>query len=56
MKENILCGLCKYHQPDNDGEWICINKISDYYTDFTSYDHSCSDFEDRNERFRENER
>lgn len=45
-----LCGTCCYHQPDEDGEWICENPCSDYYTDYTSYDHSCPDFEDRDER------
>ena len=50
MNDNILCGTCCYHQPDEDGEWICENPSSDYYTDYTSYDHSCPDYEDRNER------
>ena len=45
-----ICGTCCYHQPDEDGEWKCRCDRSDFYMDWTSYDFSCPDYEDRDER------
>ena len=42
------CGTCKYHYYDiEDKEWVCDNKNSDYYSDYTSYSDSCEEYEER---------
>ena len=48
MNEEKCCGTCKWHQHEDitDG-WVCVNADSDYYTDFTDYEHSCEEWEGR---------
>ena len=41
------CGTCKFHRTDDGGEWICVNDVSEYYTDYTEWGESCSDYEER---------
>lgn len=46
------CGNCKYHVPANpyyeeDGEFICDNQLSDYYSDFTEWGDVCTDYEEK---------
>ena len=40
------CGTCRFHRIDDDGEWICVNDISDNYTDYTDDGDSCVDYEE----------
>lgn len=44
---NECCGTCRFHRKDDDGEWICVNELSEYYTDYTSFEDSCVDYEER---------
>lgn len=41
------CGTCKYHCTDDNGEWICVNELSEYYTDYTEYGDWCESHEER---------
>ena len=41
------CGTCKFHRTDDSGEWICVNDVSEYYTDYTERRDYCSDYEER---------
>lgn len=36
-----MCGTCKYHRRDKDGDWICANKESEYYSDWTAWADGC---------------
>lgn len=40
------CGTCEYHRPDN-GDFLCLNKDSDYYADYTDYGHTCEEYEEK---------
>lgn len=58
---NECCGTCMWHLSQTKVigvltnkassnvvvEWFCNNKRSDYYTDFTDYDDTCDEWEDR---------
>lgn len=44
------CGTCRYHRKNEWEEWYCHNPESDYYTDYTAYDDSCYDWEERGEK------
>lgn len=42
------CGTCKYHEHDEEyNDWVCTNSESEYMADFTDYNHSCSEHEER---------
>lgn len=41
------CGTCRFHRTDDDGEWICVNEDSEYYTDYTKYGDWCEEHEER---------
>lgn len=47
------CGNCKYNQVDKDvveqRAFICTNELSNYYGDYTNYDHYCMDYERKND-------
>lgn len=45
--EEQCCGTCKWHQYASDDGWVCTNDESEYFTDFTDYDHTCPDWEER---------
>ena len=45
MKE--ICGMCKYHRQDENGEWICTCVDSDLCGVETEYDYCCAEYEDR---------
>ena len=50
MTEKI-CGTCGWHSPgklftDTD-EWYCAIPCSDYYSDWTDYNHTCDYWEER---------
>ena len=46
-EQRAVCGYCKWHvkDPHEEGDWYCNNEYSDYYTDLTSFEDSCADFE-----------
>ena len=41
------CGTCKFHRTDDNGEWICVNDMSEYYALKTDYSDVCVDYEER---------
>lgn len=43
MKE--CCGNCKYGNYDEMQGYVCVNGESEYVADFVEYEHSCCDFE-----------
>ena len=45
------CGTCKYHQFENvnDG-YVCVNSESEYCADWTEYEDSCGEWEERDAR------
>ena len=43
MNEQI-CGTCIYHHKIDD-DWMCTNKDSECYADWTEYNDSCPDWE-----------
>lgn len=47
MSEEKICGLCKWHRTDEDGDWQCMNPDSEYYTDWTEYKDGCEEQESR---------
>ena len=47
-KMNKVCGNCKYHQFENiDNGYVCVNPDSDNLSDWTEYDDSCEDWEEK---------
>lgn len=51
MNEKKVCGTCKYHQFENvDDGYMCVNDESEYLSDWTEYNDSCSEWEGRNEK------
>lgn len=51
MSKDKICGKCLYHR--RDGEiWICTNPDSDLFCDYTEYEESCSEFEERQAKTR----
>lgn len=46
---NECCGTCKYHQREEiDDGWVCVNDESEYCADWTEYNDTCSEWEERN--------
>lgn len=44
------CGTCKWHRYDGyEDDFYCVNGYSEYYTDFTGYEDSCDEWEERDE-------
>ena len=43
------CGTCKFHRTDDNGEWVCINDLSDYYALETEWGYTCDDWWGRDE-------
>lgn len=42
------CGTCRWHQHEYvDDGWVCVNDISEYCTDWTDYEWSCDEWEER---------
>lgn len=48
MDKDKVCGTCKYHQYEDitDG-WVCVNDESEYLADWTMFDDSCEEWEER---------
>lgn len=43
-----ICGTCKWHKHEGiDDGWVCVNDRSDYCTDWTDYEDTCEDWEER---------
>ena len=50
MDELITCcGNCRYHRSDGNGDWICSNPDSEYFTDWTDYMDWCLEYEEGSE-------
>ena len=47
MARNEICGTCRWHKKENDGSWTCSNPESDLYSDWTDYNSSCEEYEER---------
>ncbi len=46
MKE--CCGNCKWHQYDDKyDDWLCCGADSEDCGDYTTYNHCCDDFEEK---------
>jgi len=45
--ETCCCGTCRHHSKDDNGDWMCVNAKSDYCADWTEYNHSCEEWEER---------
>lgn len=42
------CGNCKWHEHDElFGDWVCVNADSEYLSDFTGFEDSCEEFEEK---------
>ena len=47
MNEEI-CGNCKWHRYEKESQgWVCCTSDSDYVADWTEYDDSCDEFEEK---------
>ena len=45
---NKVCGECKYHTFENiDSGYVCTNPDSEYIADWTEYNDSCENFEEK---------
>lgn len=42
-----VCGECKWHRKDADGDWMCFNTESEFYCDWTDYSDTCEEYEQR---------
>ena len=48
MDDLKCCGTCKWHfYKSTNEDFACINKESEYYTDFTNYNDTCPDWEEK---------
>ena len=48
MGETQSCGTCRWHDFDTDGkDWACFNEPSDSFGDWTTYSHTCDEWEGR---------
>lgn len=46
MKE--CCGNCKWHLYDDEfDDWLCCNVDSEDSADYTTYNHRCDEFEEK---------
>lgn len=46
---NKCCGTCKFHRTDDNGEWVCVNDLSEYYALETDYSDMCVDWTGKDE-------
>ena len=48
MDNRRICGTCKYHQFEEiDSGFICVNCESENCADWTDYEHTCDEWEER---------
>lgn len=45
--EEHVCGTCKWHYMTELPDWVCVNDRSEYLADFTSFDDTCEEWEER---------
>ena len=43
------CKNCRYADWDKEDGYICTNDESEYIMDFVEYDHTCEDWEEKEE-------
>lgn len=44
------CGNCKWHKYETASQgWVCCNSDSEYVADWTDYEHTCDQWEEREE-------
>ncbi len=42
------CGNCKWQRYEKDSQsWVCTNMDSEYVSDWTEYNHTCDQWEER---------
>ena len=45
------CGTCKHHyHEDIDDGWVCVNPRSRFCTDWTEYEDTCEEWEERHSK------
>lgn len=42
-----ICGTCRWHRTKNGEDWYCIAEFADENGDYTDYDHTCDEWEER---------
>lgn len=42
-----VCGTCRWHRTKNGEDWYCIAEFADENGDYTDYDHTCDEWEER---------
>lgn len=47
MSCNQCCGTCRYGSYDKEDGYVCVNDESEYVADFVEYNHSCIDWESK---------
>ncbi|MCL2406894.1 MAG: hypothetical protein FWC95_03080 [Defluviitaleaceae bacterium] len=47
---NGICGICRYYS-SFEGDWVCTNSDSEFYTDWTEFEHGCTEFIKKAARF-----
>ena len=45
-----ICATCKWHHIDEIGDWYCVNAYSNYCTEWTDYDDTCPEWEEKERR------
>ena len=55
IAQRTCCGTCKYHKPRN-GDFECTNENSDFYADYTDYNHHCEEYEEDKRDGKQNKR
>jgi len=46
MNEEKVCGTCRWHNWDDDVDYICDNHDSDNYGDYIFYHDTCEEWEE----------
>jgi len=41
------CGTCRYGHYDKMQDYVCVNDESEFVADFVEYNHSCEEWEDK---------
>lgn len=48
METERCCGNCKYHYHESiDDGWVCVNDESEFVADWTEYNDTCDEWEER---------
>ena len=46
-RETQCCGNCEYGSYDKMQGYVCVNGDKEYCADFVEYDHTCEDWEEK---------